>query len=144
MNTTEFVPAVDPDDLKSAWNFQEKVCALKAELTKPDDVALADELFERSLKPEETNQNVSYRNAVLIQMVQLSQMDLGELTTIGLAGMKVLPGLDNGKPSDAMLKAIAKIPMKANTFPPFDMEKLTRLIESGGTDEHARNKQSDS
>lgn len=84
-----------------------------------------------SLKPEETNQNVSYRNAVLIQMVQLSQMDLGVLTAIGLAGMKVLPGLDNGKPSDAMLKAIAKIkiPMNANTFPPFDMEELARLIE---------------
>ena len=101
---------MDPDDLKSAWNFQERVRALKGELTKPDDVALAYELLERSLKPQETNQNVIYRNAVLIQMIQFSQLDLTELTKLGLAGMKVLPGVDNGKPSYAMLKAIAKVP----------------------------------
>jgi hypothetical protein len=124
------IPTVDPDDLKSAWNFQEKVRALKGELTKPGDVSVAFELFQRSFKPDETNHNVNYRNAVLIQMIYLSEMGLAELTKLGLAGMKVLPGVDNGKPSDAMLKAIAKIPMKAeNRFPPFDMEELRSLIE---------------
>jgi len=57
------VPAVNPDDLKSAWNFQEKVSALKGELTKPDDIAVAYELIEKSLKPAEANPSVNYRNA---------------------------------------------------------------------------------
>jgi len=123
------VPAVDPAELKGAWDFQERARGLKGEITKPEEDALVLELVRRSLKPEETNPSVDYRNFVLTQMIQFSQLDLAELTKLGLAGMKALPVVDNSKPSDAMLKAIAKVPMESSKFPPFDMEELTRLIK---------------
>jgi hypothetical protein len=120
----ESVPAVDPEVVKGMWDFQERVSSLKGELTKPEDVSFALGLLQRSIqhaiKPEETNHSFNYRGAVLIQMVLLSQ-----------AGQLVVPGMENGKPSDALFKAISKVPMKADgkSFPPFDMKELVQLIE---------------
>jgi hypothetical protein len=52
-------------------------------------------------------------------MVLLSQV--GEL---------VIPGIENGKPSDALFEAIARVPMRVEgKFPPFEMEELKQLIE---------------
>jgi len=85
-------------------------------LRKPDDVALG--LLHRAIKPETTNLSSNYRGAVLIQMIQLHR-----------TGMMELPGMNDGKPSEALFKAIAKVPMKKNQFPPFDADDLIQLIE---------------
>jgi hypothetical protein len=61
----------------------------------------------------------NYRGAVLIHMVLLGQ-----------DGRLVVRGMENGKPSDTLFKAISKVPMKPkNKFPPFDMNELIQLIE---------------
>jgi len=71
--------------------------------------------------------SVRYRLTLLHHIVQLNE-----------AGKLALPGMDQGRPSDAMFRAFAKVPMEARPpnvdqeSLPFDTGELIRLNEEEG------------
>lgn len=61
LRTVDFVPTVDPDDLKSAWN-------LRDELGVPEGVSINREHYASVLKPGADIDSVIYREKMLYQI----------------------------------------------------------------------------
>jgi hypothetical protein len=103
----EFVPTVDPDDVKRLWNMGEdgkKLMALHGtndinQIRAADGTPLYSDSFMRLVDEWAESQGLFYRLTLLAHTVQLSA-----------AGK--LAGMHEGKPSDAVFKAFATVPMK--------------------------------
>lgn len=128
----EFVPPANPDDLKILWNMVEDGKKLTA-LTGSNDISqirgadgspLYSDFFMRLVDEDKKRQILFYRIALLDHAMKLSE-----------PGKACLPGMHDGKPSDAVFKAFATVPMKLfapnveHESLPFDMEELIQLIE---------------
>jgi hypothetical protein len=65
----------------------------------------------------------------------VSYSDVGNVETCSEPGGPTLPGLTDGKPGDAVFKALSIVPMTGmqpgivREGHPFDMEELIRLIQ---------------
>jgi hypothetical protein len=124
----EFVPVVDPEDLKAAWDLSQDMERRKAlhgtndlnvlyglHISTPQELL---EFFQKVLQPGADLQAVHFR----IMLLHYSFEELG------------LPELENSKPSDAILKAVAKVSVKVTPNLeydglPCDKDELLRLIE---------------
>jgi hypothetical protein len=131
MTTTEFdpmkditwlkknpIPSVDPEDLKSAFNFQKEVAKQSGSQTR----AISVDLFQKVLKPGANVQDALYRLMWLEAAKDLSEAE----------GLK-FPWSGEGRPSDAVFKALATLTMRGmppgpSQALPFDLEELIRLI----------------
>jgi hypothetical protein len=109
------IPEVDPADLKNLWTHNKS--ALERTFGRPDPFAY----FLSAISGP-----VWYR---LAQFEIMRQM-------INEAKGRVLPGMQDGKPTDAVFKAFAIVPMSGmcrgdppHEWPPFDVDELFRLIE---------------
>ena len=116
------VPEVDPADLKSLWNMQSEA---QARHDKPGAIALSFSLCQSACSPGANVAAVWYRSSMLAVLQHLSD-----------AGGPALPGIQEGKPSDAFFKALAIVPMtgmQPGAPPrkgfPFDLQELVSLIQ---------------
>jgi hypothetical protein len=117
----EFVPVVDPDDLKALWNLCEDIEKRKAlhggtnditVLCGPDIPFVGYDFFQKGLKPGADFHSVNYRGTVL---------------------RFTLPELPNGV-SDAVFQSLRRGPMKVmdpyvRDTSRFKMEDLVQLID---------------
>jgi hypothetical protein len=105
----EFVIAVDPEKLRAMWNLNREILERVERNGGTNDLLT---LYEFKMTAE-------YLRMLLIA------------TSVEQGLIK----LDHGKPSDAVFKAVAKIPVKAtpdspnHAFFPCDTDELLRLIE---------------
>jgi hypothetical protein len=104
----EFVIAVDPEKLRAMWNLNR-------------------EIIERVERNGGTND--------LLTLYEFKMTaEYFRMTLISMCADHGLIKLDHGKPSDAVFKAVAKVPVKLfpsvpeNSFP-CDKDELLRLIE---------------
>jgi hypothetical protein len=123
------IPTVDPVDLKSVWAMLEE---LKRDFEKrvPDhasnqSIGIGVDCYERVCSPGADVGAVWYR----VSMLGLLQMMGKE------AGEPALSGLTDDKPSDAVFRALATLPMTGmnpgvtHDGLPFDPAELVRLIK---------------
>jgi hypothetical protein len=124
----EFVPVVDPEDLKAAWNLGQDL-ERRIALRGTNDINVLYRLkistvqgllgfFQKALKPGADMMAVDFR----IRLLRYAFTELG------------LPELDNGQPSEAILKAVAEVPVKVTpnleyVGLPCDENELLQLIE---------------
>ena len=119
------IPAVEPADLKSAWAMSEELKKDLAKVIPNQHVGISFDCCKRVCSPGADVGAVWYR----VSMIGLLQMMSKE------AGEPALSGLTDGKPSDAVFKALATLPMTgmnpgvAHDGLPFDPEELVRLIK---------------
>ena len=104
----EFVPAVDPEDVKAAWNFFLDIKERKVLQGRTND---------HGLNPT-TIQAVNFRMELLYQAVDRGLLEMG-----------------HNRRSDAIFKAIAKVPVKVTPNLqyeglPCDLNELLQLIET--------------
>jgi hypothetical protein len=122
------IPPVDPADLKSVWAMQEK---LKADFDEPtpnrapnQGFGISLNYYKRVCSPGANVGAVWYRLSILEMLRHIS-----EITGTSL------PWPREGKPGDAVFKALATVPMTGlpagvvRTVPPFDPDELIRLIQ---------------
>ena len=124
----EFVPVVDPEDIKAAWNLRLDIEERKTLHGGTNDLnalyglkmSTVQELlgfFQKALKPGADMRAVHFRTGLL----DYAFTELG------------LPEMDNGKPSDAILRAVAKVSVKVTPNLeydglPCDLDELLQLI----------------
>jgi hypothetical protein len=121
------IPPVDPADLKSVWAMQEK---LKKDFeehtpnrTPNQTFAVSINSFKQVCSPAANAGAVWYRLSMLEMLRHISE-----------ATGASLPWPREGKPGDAVFKALATVPMTGlppgvvRKVPPFDPEELIRLI----------------
>ena len=112
----ETVPAVDPDDVRTAWQVEREVQARYP----GKNIATGAELMKRACKPGANIQAVTYRVWLVSLMTEI-------------APEKLAPFTHNGKPDDAVFRAAAKVPAEwmgvgvAREGPPFDVTEFVRL-----------------
>jgi hypothetical protein len=128
----EFVPIADPDDLKTLWNMGVATKELMelhgtndiSQIRGADGIPLYTDIFWKLIEGDANVLSANFRGTMISHVIRYVQS--GELE---------LPGIDQGKPSDAVFEAFAKVPMKVippnveHDSPPFDMEELIQLIE---------------
>jgi hypothetical protein len=121
------VPPVDPADLRRVWEMKE---VLNKDFEKrlpnhaPNETyGIGMDVYRRACKPGADVQAVWYRLGMLTL-----------LETMTNDGGRIVPGLTDGKPTDAVFKVLATAPMTGMQIgaprhgPPFDTEELIKLI----------------
>ena len=122
------IPPVDPADLKSIWAMQEE---LKRDFEKRapnrapnQDLSVSINYYKRVCSPGPNVGVLWYRVSILEMLRHVSE-----------ATGTSLPWPREGKPGDAVFKALAIVPMTGlapgvvRKVPPFDPDKLISLIK---------------
>jgi hypothetical protein len=112
------IPTVDPADLKGVWQMQDELLARHG-----SGFAVALDLYKRACRPGAHVWSVWYRCSQFETL-----RNFYELTGTNL------PWLHDGKPDEAVFKALAVVPMTkmppgGREGLPFDVEELIRLIQ---------------
>jgi hypothetical protein len=121
----EPVPAVDPEDIKASWEFQQERQAEHP----GEQIAVAASLAQSICKPGADIQAVGYRSMMIWMMTQVARE-------------QIAPFLKDGQPTDALFHAAAKVPLEwmevgiVQNGPPFDLNEFLRLC-AGNTDEQS-------
>jgi hypothetical protein len=112
----EPVPAVDPEDLKAAWQISRD-----AEARRPGEhVAVGIEVVKQACKPDSDIQAVVYRNMLLSLISHI-------------AAEQLAPFMQDGEPNDCVFRAAATIPADwmgmgvTRDGPPFNVNEFLRL-----------------
>jgi hypothetical protein len=112
----ETVPAVDPDDVRTAWQIGREVQARYP----GKNIATGAELMKQACKPGANIQAVTYRAWLVLLMTEI-------------APEKLVPFTRNGQLEDAVFLAAAKVPAEwmrvgvVREAPPFDVTEFVRL-----------------
>lgn len=116
----ESVPAVDAEDLKTAWQIGND-----AQATHPgQNVAIGLDLLRQACRPGADNA-VSYRSMLVWMMSQIAPEQLERF-------------MREGHPNDLVFCAAAKVPLEwmgvgiARQGPPFDVNEFLRLCSEEG------------
>lgn len=114
----EAVPEVDPEDVKTLWQEQQKIQAVH-----PGQHATGIDVMKAVCKPGANVKAVWYRMSMF-----------GLLNVV--ASEQVSPWMNNGEPCEIIFRTIATIPMEwIGQSPrqglPFDVEEFFRLLETG-------------
>jgi hypothetical protein len=117
------VPNVSPEDLRSAWKFQEELQA-----SHPDQQFSIDvRLYQGACSTDADIGAVLYRLSVLVILRKMGELGVGP----------PLPGFQDGKPGDPVFKALAVVLMAGMALDdpqrrglPLDVEELIRLIQN--------------
>jgi hypothetical protein len=112
------IPTVDPADLKSVWQMQEELRARHG-----SGFALAIDLYKGACSPGADVWSVWYRCSQFERL-----RNFNELTGTNL------PWLHDGRPDDAVFKALSVVPMTkmppgGRPDLPFDVDELIKLIK---------------
>jgi hypothetical protein len=122
------IPPVDPADLKSVWvmmeGYKKDFEKLMPDRAPNETFSVRIDCYRQACSPGADVGAVWYRLSMLEMLKHLNE-----------AGGPTLPGMNDSKPSDALFKAFAIVPMTAlgpggrrEGFP-FDMDELTRLVK---------------
>lgn len=149
------VPTVDPADLRSLWELKQKALGLVQKAAASLPKTEVEDAAQRGIAtswdfpslglPIPTNAGCSpgadvgavwYRVTMLGWLEELRRVSYISKAGPPLSEIANLPGFDNSKPSDAVFKALAVVPMTGLARPsgspptefPVDIAELTRLI----------------
>jgi hypothetical protein len=122
------IPPVDPADLKSVWAMHEKFNKeFEERMPKrpPNQVCAVSPDYYRQVCSPGANVGVVWYRLSILEMLR----HISEITGTSL------PWPREGKPGDAVFKALATVPMTGvapgvvRKVPPFDPDELIRLIK---------------